>query len=111
MRCRPRTSRSGWRRCARPAARTWRWSSSGCLLHWRKSKTWHYGDIRIAGGEISWQSADGSRTLPFTNACRSLAAQPPGGRPRRRTTLIGDNDARILVDLPLKVLVALAQDL
>ena len=81
------------------------------FLHWKKSRTWHYGYIHIAGGEISWHSADGSRTLPFTNACQSLAAQPPGARPRRRATLISYNDARILVDVPRKVLPALARDL
>jgi hypothetical protein len=81
------------------------------FLHWKKSRTWHYGYIRIADGEISWHSADGSRTLPFTEVCQSLAAQPPGARSRRRATLIKYNDARILVDVPRKVLAALARDL
>ena len=83
------------------------------FLHWKKSRTWHYGHIGIADGKISWHSADGSRTLPFTNACQSLAAQPPGARSRRRSTLIRytDGDGRILVDVPRKVLAALARDL
>jgi hypothetical protein len=81
------------------------------FLHWKKSRTWHYGYIRSADGEISWHSADGSRTLPFTNACQSLAAQPPGARSRRRATLIRYSNARILVDVPRKVLAALARDL
>jgi hypothetical protein len=81
------------------------------FLHWKKSRTWHYGSIGIADGEISWHAADGSRTLPFTSACQSLAAQPPGARSRRRATLIRYNDGRILVDVPRKVLAALARDL
>lgn len=81
------------------------------FLHWKKSRTWHHGYIRIADGDISWHSADGSRTLPLTKACQSLAAQPPGARSRRRATLIKYSDARILVDVPRKVLVALARDL
>jgi hypothetical protein len=81
------------------------------FVDWEKSATWHYGDIRIAGGEISWHSADGSRTLSFTKACQWLAAQPPRARPQRRTTLIRDSDGRILVDVPRQVLAALARDL
>jgi len=81
------------------------------FLHWKKgSRTWHYGSIHIADGKISWHSADGSRTLPFTSACQSLAAGPPGSRSRRATHIRYD-EGRILVDVPRKVLAALARDL
>ncbi len=81
------------------------------FLHWKRSRTWHYGYIRSADGEIRWHSADGARTLSFTQACQSLAAQPPGTRSRRRATVIRYTDGRILVDVPRKVLAALARDL